>query len=86
MRIILQQLNNGHGQRLRDWFDEAGASPKQIDIRPNKGSVTYFLKLHNEIDLMLNPFPYNGTPKATHFGWACRFSALRAKPMYRDRG
>tara|TARA_Y100001934_G_scaffold68615_1_gene85088 strand:- start:5898 stop:7661 length:1764 start_codon:yes stop_codon:yes gene_type:complete len=58
-RLILQQLNDGHGQRLRDWFAEAGASPEQIDIRP-KGSVTYFLKLHNEIDLMLDPFPYNG--------------------------
>ena len=58
-RIILQQLNDGHGQRLRDWFAEAGAAPAQIDIRP-KGGVTYFLKLHNEIDLMLDPFPYNG--------------------------
>ena len=58
-RIILQQLNAGHGQRLRDLFAEAGAQPGQIDIRP-KGSVTYFLELHNEIDLMLDPFPYNG--------------------------
>nr|MBC8245416.1 tetratricopeptide repeat protein [Verrucomicrobiota bacterium] len=58
-RIILQQLNDGHGQRLRDRFAEAGAAPGQIDIRP-KGGVAYFLKLHNEIDLMLDPFPYNG--------------------------
>ena len=58
-RLILQQLNDGHGQRLRDWFAEAGAAAGQIDIRP-KGGVAYFLKLHNEIDLMLDPFPYNG--------------------------
>ena len=58
-RIILQQLNNGHGQRLRDGFVEAGATAGQIDIRPI-GGVTYYLELHNEIDLMFDPFPYNG--------------------------
>ncbi|MEE2948099.1 MAG: tetratricopeptide repeat protein [Verrucomicrobiota bacterium] len=58
-RLILLQLNDSHGQRLRDWFAEGGAAQRQIDIRP-KGGVTYFLKLHNEIDLMLDPFPYNG--------------------------
>ena len=58
-RIILQQLNTGHGQLLREQFTEAGAQPGQIDIRP-RGGVTYFLELHNEIDLMLDPFPYNG--------------------------
>ena len=58
-RIILLQLNDRHGQLLRDQFIADGAEPGQLDIRP-KGSVTYFLGLHNQIDLMLDPFPYNG--------------------------
>ncbi|MEE2946692.1 MAG: tetratricopeptide repeat protein [Verrucomicrobiota bacterium] len=67
-RIILQQLNDGHGKRLRDWFAEAGAASGQIDIRP-KGGVSYFLRLHNEIDLMLDPFPYNGGVTTSDAFW-----------------
>ena len=58
-RIILFQLNDNHGELLRDQFYECGANQKQIDIRP-KGDAVYYLKLHYEIDLMLDPFPYNG--------------------------
>ena len=58
-RIILFQLNDDHGQLLRDQFCEDGAKRKQIDIRA-KGDAVYYLKLHYEIDLMFDPFPYNG--------------------------
>ena len=58
-RLILFELNPDHGQLLRKQLAEEGANPEQIDIRP-KGNVTYFLELHNEIDLMFDPTPYNG--------------------------
>ena len=58
-RIILFELNPDHGQLLKQFFLEEGVAPEQADIRP-KGGVTYFLELHNEIDLMFDPFPYNG--------------------------
>ena len=58
-RIILFELNPDHGQLLKQFFSEEGVAPEQVDIRP-KGGVTYFLELHNEIDLMFDPFPYNG--------------------------
>ena len=58
-KIILFELNPDHGQLLKRFFTEENIAPSQIDIRP-KGSVTYFLELHNEIDLMFDPFPYNG--------------------------
>jgi len=58
-RIILFELNADHGQLLKRFFTEDGVTPAQVDIRP-KGTVTYFLEMHNEIDLMFDPFPYNG--------------------------
>ena len=58
-RIILFELNPDHGQLLKQFFLEEGVAPEQVDIRP-KGGVTYFLELHNEIDLTFDPFPYNG--------------------------
>lgn len=58
-RIILFQINDHHGQLLREQFGEDGAKPEQIDIRM-RGNAVYFLKLHHEIDLMFDPFPYNG--------------------------
>ena len=57
--MILFELNPDHGKLLRKQFAEEGANHEQIDIRP-KGNVTYFLELHNEIDLMFDPTPYNG--------------------------
>lgn len=48
-----------HSRRLREKFAQAGARPHQLWLVPRAPLATY-LEYHQAVDLMLDPFPYNG--------------------------
>jgi predicted O-linked N-acetylglucosamine transferase (SPINDLY family) len=55
-------------QHLIDLFGRAGVSPDRLVLQP-KLSVLEYLALHQQIDLGLDPFPYNGGTTTMHSLW-----------------
>jgi predicted O-linked N-acetylglucosamine transferase (SPINDLY family) len=54
--------------RLAGAFAARGVSEAQLDFRPRL-PLAKFLALHQEIDLALDPFPYNGGATSCHSLW-----------------
>ncbi len=55
-------------QALRDRFARAGVDPQRIDVRGRQPLAAYF-SIFQEIDLALDPFPYNGGTTTFHSLW-----------------
>jgi predicted O-linked N-acetylglucosamine transferase (SPINDLY family) len=55
-------------QRIRDAFGQHGVSEDRIQIMPRIPLQAY-LRLHSKIDLMLDPFPYNGVTTTLQSLW-----------------
>lgn len=54
--------------RLLERFAQAGVSPEQLILQPRLPMGEY-LALHQQIDLCLDPFPYNGGTTSMHALW-----------------
>lgn len=68
-RIILCDVGDvGTADRLIAMFAQHGIPANQI-ITKARMSLANFLALHNEIDLALDPFPYNGGTTNLHALW-----------------
>ena len=52
-------------ERIERGFAESGVDAARLDFRP-RGTEEGFLALHNEIDLILDTFPFNGGTTVTH--------------------
>jgi len=52
-------INSGIQTRLLALFNQAGIEPERLILQP-RVSVTEYLTMHHQIDLALDPFPYNG--------------------------
>ena len=55
-------------ERLLAQFAAAGIGPERLDLRPRLPTRDY-LALHNEIDLLLDTFPYAGGTTSNHALW-----------------
>ncbi len=60
--------NPGAKSRLIRLFGEHGVSEQRIRFLP-KLNLTNYMKVHGEIDLALDPFPYNGGATSCHSMW-----------------
>jgi protein O-GlcNAc transferase len=54
--------------RIVELFDRFGVGEERLDLR-NRVSIREFLMLHHSIDLMLDPFPYNGGTSTWYSLW-----------------
>ena len=55
-------------QRLSQMFGQAGVAPERLLLQP-RVPIAEYLALHHQIDLALDPFPYNGGTTTMHSLW-----------------
>ncbi|MDD2882892.1 MAG: tetratricopeptide repeat protein [Rhodoferax sp.] len=68
-RLLLGNVTeSGIQQRLTDLFGAAGIGPERLLLQ-TRVSVPEYLALHGQIDLALDPFPYNGGTTTMHSLW-----------------
>ena len=70
-RLIMVVEYGGHAtvaQSLRGRFARAGVDPQRIDVRGRQPLAAYF-STFAEIDVALDPFPYNGGTTTFHSLW-----------------
>jgi protein O-GlcNAc transferase len=60
--------DGGTRQRLVEMFGEAGIVAERLTLQPRLPIADY-LALHHQIDLALDPFPYNGGTTTMHSLW-----------------
>jgi predicted O-linked N-acetylglucosamine transferase (SPINDLY family) len=71
-RLVLKSFYLGDEpirQRILGFFTERGISPDRIDINKWKGERADHLAAYSEIDMALDPFPYNGTTTSCEALW-----------------
>lgn len=68
-RLMLGNVtNNGTRQRVIDQFSQAGVATDRL-ILQTRMPLSDYLALHHQIDLALDPFPYNGGTTTMHSLW-----------------
>jgi predicted O-linked N-acetylglucosamine transferase (SPINDLY family) len=68
-RLLVGNAGDGLArERLASAFAGHGVSASRLDFR-GRLPMTKFLELHHEIDLALDPFPYNGGATSCHSLW-----------------
>ena len=68
-RMVLGGMpKSGHHELLEAWFAEEGIGRERLDFHPRSGMDRY-LALHHQVDLCLDPFPYNGGTTTHHALW-----------------
>jgi predicted O-linked N-acetylglucosamine transferase (SPINDLY family) len=58
-RLILHAHEGSHRQRVRDLLQHQGIDPRRLKFA-GKVSLPEYFALHRQIDIGLDPFPYNG--------------------------
>lgn len=56
------------GQRIRSAFAAAGIDSSRIELRPS-AAIERYLAFHNEVDVVLDTFPFNGHTTLCHALW-----------------
>lgn len=54
--------------RFLEFLERQGVAPERVEIR-GRGSHEDFMRAHDEVDITLDSFPYNGTTTALHSLW-----------------
>jgi len=54
---------------LEDFFQQRGVAKSRIDFAPATARLREHLEYYSEVDLMLDPFPYNGTTATCEALW-----------------
>ena len=68
-RMVLGGMSTeGCYDMLIDWFAEEGIVRNRLDFYPRDGMENY-LKLHHQVDICLDTFPYNGGTTTHHALW-----------------
>lgn len=71
-RLMLKAAGFGEEatrQRVMSAFADAGIDPDRVDIRPGIDDRLDHLALYGEIDIALDPFPYNGATTSCEALW-----------------
>lgn len=71
-RLLLKAqglIDAGQCQRYRDLFREHGIAGDRVDLRARTERVSDHLALYGEVDIALDPFPYNGTTTTCEALW-----------------
>ncbi|MFZ5758408.1 MAG: tetratricopeptide repeat protein [Thermodesulfobacteriota bacterium] len=71
-RILLKSIvfeDPATRQRYLDIFHRYGISPNRIFLKKRTASTEEHLSLYNEVDIGLDPFPYNGTTTTCEALW-----------------
>ncbi len=55
-------------QRIRSAFAAEGVDPTRIELRPS-AAIGEYLAFHNEVDIVLDTFPFNGHTTLCHGLW-----------------
>lgn len=63
--LMAAMPSNGAPQELLNWFNEEGINEDRLYFYPRSGFSEY-LKLHNEVDVCLDTFPYTGGTTTLH--------------------
>jgi predicted O-linked N-acetylglucosamine transferase (SPINDLY family) len=67
-RLVLQSHPGSHQGTLRDWFEAHGIAGERIEFAPRLSRLEH-LRLHQTLDLGLDPFPYNGHTSTLDAAW-----------------
>ncbi|PKO62798.1 MAG: hypothetical protein CVU24_02470 [Betaproteobacteria bacterium HGW-Betaproteobacteria-18] len=68
-RLMLGNVTDTQtAQRLMQMFGQAGVAPERLMLQP-RVPISDYLALHHQIDLALDPFPYNGGTTTMHSLW-----------------
>lgn len=68
-RLIMGAMpTNGAPEEVLQWFENEGISTDRIFFYPRTGLLDY-LKLHEQVDLCLDTFPYTGGTTTLHALW-----------------
>jgi predicted O-linked N-acetylglucosamine transferase (SPINDLY family) len=68
-RLLVGGMPQRHDHaQLRAWLDDEGIAAHRIDFHGRTGLRDY-LKLHQQVDLCLDTFPYPGGTTTMHAGW-----------------
>ena len=68
-RLAIAAIPPGRqAERLTAWFREFGISPERLGFLSSSG-MEQALALHNQVDLCLDAFPYNGSTTSNHALW-----------------
>lgn len=71
-RLIIKTHSLADGatrRRYADLLDKNGVSPGRVDLRPWERGTASHLALYGDIDIALDPFPYNGTTTTCESLW-----------------
>jgi predicted O-linked N-acetylglucosamine transferase (SPINDLY family) len=58
-RLVMQAEAGSHQAALRAWFEQGGVAGGRVAFVPRAGRAAYFERFQ-QIDVGLDPFPYNG--------------------------
>jgi protein O-GlcNAc transferase len=68
-KILMGAMSvEGENSQILSWFAEAGISADRIMLH-QRSSMQQYLKLHQEVDICLDTFPYNGGTTSWHAIW-----------------
>lgn len=68
-RMLLGAMpKEGHYDTLIEWFAEGGIARDRLDFHPRSGMKNY-LELHQQVDICLDTFPYNGGTTTLYALW-----------------
>lgn len=56
-------------KRIADLFEQSGISPERFELHGWASSSVEHMTLYNEVDIALDPFPYNGTTTTMDALW-----------------
>lgn len=67
MMLGAMQQNEGRA-KIINWFAQAGVTEERLILR-NRADMHDYLKMHQEVDLCMDSFPYNGGTTTWHAIW-----------------